>query len=179
MDWSRLLDGDEQLLWEGRPAPRCYTFRHWIHSVFGLILLAPSLVWLDGGQTLADKHDEALWSVLPWLGVVVSGYFLFGHLLVARLDWEGVFYAITDRRVIAVGGWPRRRLRSIPVEHLRHLRLRPKGNDLGSLHLGGSSPEERCAFSCLEHPARAVALLEDVVHRNLSRIQEPSPGDKV
>ena len=55
MDWEKCLQEGEQLQWSGRPAPRCFTFRHWIHSVFGVLLFLPSLVWLDGGHALAAE----------------------------------------------------------------------------------------------------------------------------
>ncbi len=168
MNWDTLLETDERLLWEGRPAPRCFTFRRWIHSVFGLILMAPALVWLDGGQALAVERGEPLWGVIPWLGVALASYFLVGHLLLARLDWEGTFYAITDRRLIALGGWPRRSAWTLPLNRLRHLRLRPRGRDLGSLYVSGQDSRERRVLSCLEHPARAIALLEEAVRRNLT-----------
>jgi len=170
MDWHPYLEKGEELRWCGRPAPRCYTFRHWPHTLFGVLLLPISLVWLDGGQSLADSRGEAVWGVLPWLGVAVAAYFLCGHLLLARIVWEGVFYAITDRRVLAVGGWPVRRSRSLHLDQLRHLKLRPRGRALGSVLVTGDCPEERLSLVCLEHPDKAVSLLEAAIVENLARV---------
>jgi len=174
MDWQAYLADGEEVRWCGRPAPRCFTFRHWPHSIFGVLLLPLALVWLDGGRALAESRGEVVWGLLPWLGIGLALYFLGGHLLLARLAWEGTFYAITDRRVLATGGWPVKRVRDLPLDQLRNLKLRPRGRDLGSLLLAGARPEERLALVCLEHPAKAIALLEEAVVANLGQDEAPA-----
>lgn len=177
MDWNKYLQENEKLCWSGRPAPRCFTFRHWIHSVFGLLLFFPALVWLDGGQALAASRNEAIWAVIPWFGIALALYFLLGHLLKARIEWEKTFYAITDQRLLVQGGWPRTGLRELPLSTLRHFKLKPKGAHLGSLLISGSEPKERVALTCLEHPELAVQLLEQAVQVNLGREPAPETND--
>ena len=45
MDWNPHLEPGETVRWEGRPAPRCYTFRNWKHSLVGLLLLILTGFW--------------------------------------------------------------------------------------------------------------------------------------
>lgn len=176
MDWHGMLNADETLRWCGRPAPRCYTFRHWAHSVFGLLLLPISGVWLDGGRSLASTTGQPLWGMLPWLGVMVALYFLCGHLIRARLAWEKTFYAISDQRVLAIGGWPVCRQQEILFSDLRYLKLVPRGRELGSVRLNGSNGSQ-VVFSCLEHPGKAVALLEEAIRRNLDHAEAVSRAE--
>ena len=44
ISWLPLLP-EENLRWEGRPAPLCYTFRQWRHALFGLFLTGICSVW--------------------------------------------------------------------------------------------------------------------------------------
>ncbi|PLY02902.1 MAG: hypothetical protein C0624_07555 [Desulfuromonas sp.] len=168
MDWQVHLEEGEQLRWSGRPAPRCFTFRHWIHSLFGLLLLPLVWLWLDGGQALVQSTGNRLWEWLPWLGVVVVLYLLCGHLVRARLAWESTFYAITDRHILTTGGWPINRRRQMCLAELRYFKVIPRGADLGSLLISGNQAHQKMVFACLEHPQRAIELLEKVVHENMS-----------
>jgi len=163
MDWqSRLVDG-ETLRWCGRPAPRCFTFRHWIHSLFGLLLLPLAWVWLDGGRAMADATGQQLWGVIPWFGVVLALYFLCGHLVRARLAWEKTFYAISDRRVMTVGGWPICHHQEIQLAELRYVKLIPRGEQLGSVLIYGCEKGSRAVLACLEYPHKAITLLEEAL----------------
>lgn len=166
MDWQyRLVDG-ETLRWCGRPAPRCFTFRHWIHSLFGVLLLPLAWVWLDGGRAMAGATGQQLWGVIPWLGVALALYFLCGHLVWARLAWERTFYAISDRRVMTVGGWPFSRHQEIQLTELQYVKLIPRGANLGSVLVYGCGKGSRAVLACLEHPHKAIALLEEALRVN-------------
>ena len=176
MKWQNVLPEDEEILWEGRPAPRCFTFRRWYHSIFGLLLLPLCWVWLDGGQALAVSRSEPLWGYIPWAGFAVACYFVCGHLVRARLEWERTFYAITSQRVVAVGGWPSKQVRTLPRASLRHLKLVPRGEQLGSLFLRGGGAEV-LVLACVEHPSSAIELLEAWIRENIER-STPSNGDE-
>jgi hypothetical protein len=179
MDWAPYLEESEAIRWEGKPAPRCFVFRNWRHSVFGLLLLLFSVFWEMVGLQLGEVYDS--WA-LPWIPVpfVAAGLWLaVGHLLLARLEWEKVFYAVTDRRVLARRGFFRLRLETVLLSDLTHFRLQPLGAELGSFRVTGGEPPRTVNLSCIEHPRRLTALLESALAAN-NRLQrqaaEPVPA---
>ncbi len=174
MDWAPLLEPGEKVLWSGRPAPRCYTFRNGAHSLAGLVLLLPTLVWWWLGRDLAAGGGSAMAAWLPVPFLLVALYLVAGHLVLARLEWEGLFYALTDRRVLVLRGWPRRRLREIPLCALRYFSLRPLGADLATLKLLADPPSRPLNLCCLEHPSLLTPFLEEAI-----ALREPSRGGEI
>lgn len=167
MDWSPFLEDDETIRWQGRPAPRCYTFRNWKHSLFGLALLIMSLLWLSFGLHLAPGNLRG-WLPLPFVlgGLYLSG----GQLLWSRLQWEGVFYTITDRRVIVHKILPRR-VFFCPLAEVTWFQVKPQGENLGTIKIRAEGRDEPLNLSCIEHPEVPAAMLRRVV--------EPDAADSV
>lgn len=164
MTWSSLLAPGEILRWEGRPAPRCFTFRNWRHSLFGILLLILASFWQMVGYRLSFDHRSSLlaWVPLPFLLAAV--YLCFGHLLVARWEWEKVFYAVTDRRILVRRGLFRPRVEELPLEELTGFRLKPLGEHLATLRVrGGGDRAPTIALQCIEYPRQVVELLEEAV----------------
>lgn len=166
MDWSSQLEPEEVLRWEGRPAPRCYVFRHWRRSVHGLLLLLLATWWQAVSYPLGQLYD---WPWLAWLPlpfVLFGLYFALGHLLLSRLEWEHVFYALTDRRLLVQRGLFRRRHASLFLDEVAYFQLRPLGEQLGTLRVGGSKPGRTLLLSCIEHPRYLSDCLEAILARN-------------
>lgn len=157
MDWSPHLAAGENVRWEGRPAPRCYTFRNWRHSLFGLLLLVLTVYWQIIGFELAHSYGRPYLAWIPSPFLLAAGYLSIGHLLLARLEWEGVFYAVTDRRVLALR---RRRLRACPIDAVSYFRIEPFGEDLGTVRLTAEGLDRPLTLHCLEYPRRATDLVE-------------------
>lgn len=156
-----LADGEE-IRWEGRPAPRCYTFRHWRHSIFGLLFLSICSYWQILGLELSKEYD-AIW--LAWLPApfVLLGFCLaIGRLLQARLEWNHVYYAITDRRLLVKCGLLKRRIDSLQLSEITYFSLLHQGEQLGTLrvHVG---KEKSLTLHCLEYPRQATDLLEQAM----------------
>lgn len=173
MNWNAYLEPGEQLRWEGRPAPRGFTFRNWKHSVFGLLLSILSIFWFTVGIQLRAVFGSAL---IPWIPVpfLLTGLYLaIGHVLVARFEWEKVFYAVTDRRVLSTRGVFRPRLESLHLQDLTHFLLKPLGQELGSFRLVGGVPPRSISLPCIEYPRRVAALLEAALAAN-NRLAQPS-----
>ncbi|NIQ96855.1 MAG: PH domain-containing protein [Desulfuromonadales bacterium] len=167
MDWSPYLEDGETVRWQGRPAPRCYTFRNWKHSLFGLALLLMSLLWLSLGLHLAPGK---LWGWLP-LPFALGGLYLSGgHLLWSRLQWEGVFYAVTDRRVIVRKSLPQSVL-DCPLAEIAFFQVRPFGDNLGTIRITVEGRDAPLVMPCIEYPETPAALLRRVV--------EPRGADSV
>jgi hypothetical protein len=157
-----MLSG-ETLQWEGRPAPRCYTFRQWRHALFGLVLTGFCGVWAWFGVQQAAEQG---WPWLAWVPLPFLGYALWlgcGQLLAARLEWSRVAYAITDRRLIVRGGLFRPRQASLPLDRITWFRLEPHGEELGTLQVRGGAGDPVLVLHCIEYPRRAAALLEAAI----------------
>lgn len=165
MDWTPLLDEGETLAWSGRPAPRCYTFRNWKHSLVGLLLLLIGAWWQSVGLQMAALYELPWLAWLPLPVCLVGLYLGFGHLLQARLEWEHLFYAVTDRRLLSVQG-RKRQLQQQLLAEVSYFRLRPYAEQLGSLAIFAGSVEQRINFKCLEHPRLVTELLEAAMRRN-------------
>lgn len=162
MRWDHALAAGEEIRWEGRPAPRCYTFRHWRHSVFGLIFLAICSYWQALGVEMSKEYE------LPWLVwlpvpfVLMGLYLAFGHLFQARLEWEHVYYAITDRRLLVKCGLLQRRIESLELSEITYFSLLPHGEQLGTLRVHGGD-DRVLRLHCIEHPRQATDLLEEAM----------------
>jgi hypothetical protein len=164
MDWSVYLEDGETMRWEGRPAPRCFTFRNWRHSLFGFLLLLPSVHLQIVAIEFSKTYDSLLiaWIPLPFLAVGV--YLAVGHLVLARLEWEKVFYAVTDRRVLVMKGLFKQRLMNFPLQKVSYFHLKPLGEELGTLRIRGG--EFSMVLSCIEYPRRITDLLEAAIAEN-------------
>lgn len=173
MNWDAHLEPGEHLRWEGRPAPRGFTFRNWKHSVFGLLLLILSTFWFNVGIQLAAVFDSPFLPLIPFPFVLAGLYLAIGHVLLARLEWEKVFYAVTDRRVLCTRGVFRPRLESLHLKDLTHFLLKPLGEELGSFRLTGGLPPKSVSLPCIEYPRRVAALLEAALAAN-NRLAQPA-----
>ena len=56
MNWNDDFAEGETLTWEGRPAPRAFTFRNGLHSLFGILLLVGAIFWQVSACELAKAH---------------------------------------------------------------------------------------------------------------------------
>lgn len=162
--WPALHPG-ESVCWEGRPAPRCYVFRHWRHALFGLALTLVCTVWSWLG---VQQAREMGW---PWLVLVPLPFLAYalwlagGQLLAARLEWHRVAYVVTDRRLLVRGGVLRARATELPLERVTWFRLQPLGEELGSLRVHGGTDDPVLLLHCIEYPRRPAALLEAAIRR--------------
>lgn len=160
--WPPLLPGEE-LRWEGRPAPRCYTFRLWRHALFGLFLTIVCAVWTVLGMQQAAEQG---WPWLVWIPLPFLGYALWlacGQLVAARLEWDKVAYAVTDRRIIVRRGLLKVRETSLLLERVTWFRLKPHGEELGSLRIHGGEGDPVLILHCIEYPRRPAMFLEEVI----------------
>ena len=159
MDWTQFAAG-EPVRWEGRPAPRCFVFRNWRHSLFGLLLLLLSTWWQAVGYQLGRLYG---WPWLVWLPLpfVLLGFYLsIGHLLLARYEWERVFYAVTDRRVLVLRGLFRRRCESLALSEVTYFQVKPHGRELATVRVCSGTTRPPLVLSCVEHPGHLIELIE-------------------
>jgi hypothetical protein len=160
-----VLAAGEEIRWEGRPAPRCYTFRHWRHSIFGIIFLALTSCWQILGIEMANAYNSVYLAWLPLPFLLIGFYCSFGHLLQARLEWNHVYYAITDYRLLIQHGLIKRRVESMNLIDITYFRLDFQGEELGTLHIYKDG-EQKLILHCIEYPRQVAPLLEMAVAKN-------------
>lgn len=165
MRWALALENGEEIRWEGRPAPRCYTFRHWRSSVFGIIFLAICSYWQLLGLEVSVEYDLAWLAWLPLPFLLIGFYLAIGHLLQARLEWNHVYYAITDHHLLVQRGLLQRRIQSLKLQEITYLSLHRQGEQLGTLH-AHKGQEMKLTLHCIEHPRQPTELLEAAIRKS-------------
>ncbi len=153
MDWPLPVIG-EKILWQGRPAPRCYTFQYWKQALVGSLLFLVSSFWLMLAlQLIGEGHP--LWLMFLPLPLIAASL-IFGPLqiLLARWRWPKIFYRLTDTQLFFAAG------RSAPLSAIIDVKLKRQGESLASLRLGvfGSKP---LILHCIEQPDRLLSLLNE------------------
>lgn len=155
--WS--LEDGESILWQGRPAPRCYTFRHWLQATIGTILYLASCFWLMVGVQLVRYEGYSWWlAVAPFLLALAAFFVGPGQLILARLRWEKIFYALTDRRLLVRNRMFGAKTFSYQLCDYKKIKKKRYGQELYSLRLSfqGSPP---IVLECLEHPENLLMHL--------------------
>jgi hypothetical protein len=158
------LSAEEILHWQARPAPRCYTFRHWRHSLFGFVFLGLTTGWQIFGFEMADQYASVWFAWLPLPFLVIGLYLSVGHLLQARLEWNNVRYAITNRRLLVMRGLINPSVEAIDLTDLTYFRLERQGEELGTVRVHKNG-EQQLVLHCIEYPHQAVTLLEAAIAR--------------
>ncbi len=167
MDWQPFLETGEIVEWQGRPAPRCFTFRHWRQAIFGLVFLILCIGWLLLGNQVAHELRKAWLGLLPVPFVAIGCYLAFAPLLLARLEWENVYYLLTDRRLITLRGVRRQQVVAVSRADVLYFQLKKQGEQLATLRVH-ARPEDPVLFlHCVEHPFQLADRLEKVVEQNI------------
>jgi hypothetical protein len=97
-----LLPG-EKLLWDDRPAPRFFRGSDGLATA----VVAGWLVFMNVVFGLTMRVAPAPFVSVVWAAFVAYGlYLLVGRLVVRTLTLRRTRYALTDRRLVVVGGFP-------------------------------------------------------------------------
>jgi hypothetical protein len=178
MDWNKHLNVDEQLVWQGKPAPRCYTLRNWPHSLFGVVLLLTCFVWFYLGINLETGDQQAVYGWLPVPFLLGGLYLTVGHLLIARLEWEAVYYAISDQRLLVQHGLFKKNVSTMLLDDIVWFRLKPFSETLGSVSVRASKGHRTLVVACIEHPRQMTDLLEAAMKKSGVIPAKTSVADK-
>jgi hypothetical protein len=155
-----ILDEGEAILWQGRPAPRCYTFRHWLQALIGTVLFFASSFWfMVGVQLVKSGEFSALLLLAPLILAVVAFFVGPGQLILARLRWEKIFYALTDRRLLVRNRLLGQKILTFNLVDYKQHKQKKYGKQLVSLRLAFRN-RPAIILECLEHPELFLQHLE-------------------
>ncbi|PLX71896.1 MAG: hypothetical protein C0614_14215 [Desulfuromonas sp.] len=166
----------EILHWQGKPMPRCFVFRNWKHSVFGLLFLLLCSYWQYLAVQMATEYAITWLALLPLPFVLIGFYLGIGHHLLARLEWNRVQYAVTDRRLLVSRGLFKVKLSELSIDAVRYFRLDYQGRELGTVKVFGSELDSRLVLHCIEYPRRVTELLEGGMQAD--KMSSPSQSDQ-
>ena len=168
--WT-LTEG-ETILWQGRPAPRCYTFRHWLQATIGTVLFLASSFWLMIGVQLIYYQGHSWWlAAAPFLLTVVAFFIGPGQLALARLRWEEIYYALTDQRLLVRNKLIICKSATYQMDDFKKYKQKNYGKNLLSLKLFFKDFPP-VTLECLEHPELLINHLPEEKTR-------PAAGESV
>lgn len=155
------LEENETIIWQGRPAPRCYVFRHWLQALVGTILFLAGSFWFMVGVHLVHDENHPIWLLVFPLAIVLGAFLVGpGQVIYLRIRWGKVFYALTDQRLLVRSRLFGTTIDSYPMENFQKYRTKQYGKHLRSLKLSfqGCRP---VVLDCLEHPETFMDFLPD------------------
>lgn len=165
LDWQWPLEDGEMLLWQGRPAPRCYTFRQWKLFAVGTFLFLACSSWLMLAYELVKAESYPGWLLLiPAPLVLLSFWFGPVRLLLARIKWEQAFYALSDKRLLVREGLFSGQVKTYPVTDIVDWKQKKFGEHLISLRLKIQACQP-VILHCLEQPQNLLGHLQRVVNK--------------
>jgi hypothetical protein len=138
-DWLR---SDERVLWSGRPVQG-------IMFVPTDLLLVPfSLVWAGfalipfaAGGTPAKPPTTGLpFTLVSLVFVAVAAFVTVGRFLVDAWLRANTLYAVTDKRIMIVRGWPFGSAKGIPLKEFGGYEVTSKKGRPGTLKLAANAP---------------------------------------
>ena len=157
---ERYLEPGEELLWAGQP-PRGLMYRSedLIVEPLGLMFLLYAISLQLRGLGAADGPIGLLYALpLTLLGLYITvGRFI----LDARLRGN-TYYGITDRRIIFVGGFNGKSVKTKDVRNTGPIAIDDSGTGWGSVTFGSSTPEGKGFASLLLPGLGKGAVFEDV-----------------
>ncbi len=164
MNW--ILNPEEKILWQGRPAPRCYVFMN-----LSLVLAATVAMVLTGCILWLSPIDMmSMPGLILLLLLIYLCFYGPGRLLYRRWRWESLFYAVTTQRVLVCSSSS-----SVPEYQLSRLvaaNAIPYGDRLASIELVFHD-RSSVVLECLEEPQSCLNVLETALKQHSLPRSEP------
>ncbi|MBD1399078.1 hypothetical protein [Pelovirga terrestris] len=148
------LEQDEVLLWQGRPAPRCYLFRCWRGQLVTLIVL----LFVGAFFRQVRQQDVTSMTLIFFLALFLLAL-VYGplRLIYLRWHWETLFYAVSDRRLLVRSG-SNKQMVSYPWLLLDAIVVHPYTDQLADIELTFAD-SRRVVLACLEEPRTCLRAL--------------------
>jgi len=146
---------NEPILWQGRPAPRCYTFRLWKQALAGGLLFLLSSFWLLLAIELGGEGYSRWLLLLPL--PIMLGSFVFGpgQIMLARWRWPKTYYSLSRDQLLVVG------TQVLDVGEIRRVKIKTYGERLASLRFSAGENDFLVLY-CIEEPLGLLNILHEL-----------------
>ena len=135
---ARELSSSERLLWSGQPR-QGLMFRpaDALMIPFSILWCGFAIFWEFG----ASRSDQQSWFFTLWgiPFVLVGLYMVFGRFFADARERQNTLYAITNERVMIIGGLFKRVVRSFSLRTLPEISLTEQDDGRGTITLGPGS----------------------------------------
>ena len=145
---------EEETLWQGRPAPRCFTFQYWKQALIGSLLFLLSSFWLLLAIELIAEGQPLWIAFLPLPLILGSFYFGPFQILLARLTWPKLFYHLTTTTLYLSAE------KNLQLADVVEVKIKKQGENLASLRIS-TTDLRPVILHCIEHPEKLLALLKE------------------
>jgi hypothetical protein len=134
---ERLLAG-ERVLWSGRPAQGLLlTGRDAFLIPFSFLWGGFAVVWETMVVTQAKAGFFALWGI-PF--VLIGLYFIIGRFLLDAWIRRGMFYAVTDKRILISRSGPFAKFTALSLDRLPDASISDNAGGRGTIRFGDPAP---------------------------------------
>jgi len=175
LGWEWPLEDGELLLWQGRPAPRCYTWRNWKLALAATMLfLASSFWWMLAYQLMLTEGYPWWLQLIPAPLVLLSIWFGPVNILLARVRWEKLFYALSDKRLLVRDGLFRTEIAAFSLAEIVTWQQKIYSEQLVSIRLVLKNHSPVVLF-CLEQPQNLLGHLQ----RELTAVASEAENESV
>jgi hypothetical protein len=135
-----LLRPGERVLWHGRPIPRRFVLRGSPLAIpFTFLWFGFAIFWEVGVLTSRAPGLFALWG-LPF--IAMGAYISVGRFFVAWREATHTVYAVTDQRILIVGGALSQRIQELSLRTMPAPTLDQGADGVGTITFGPSGPYE-------------------------------------
>jgi hypothetical protein len=132
---ARELSGGEKLLWSGQPRQGLILRPSDAFVIpFSLLWCGFAIVW----ETFALTGDKAPWFFKLWgLPFVAAGlYMVFGRFIADAAERKNTVYAVTNERILIIGGLFSRAVKSLSLRTLQEISFSERRDGTGTIVLG-------------------------------------------
>lgn len=131
----QILQRDEKIHWAGSSEnPPLFILQDILLVPFSIFWAGFSLYW---EASVLSTHADIFLALAGIPFILMGLYLTFGRFVVRDMLLRSTFYAVTNRRVVVVTLWPKKRVQSLPLDVLR-VSLTLKKNGVGDLIFGDS-----------------------------------------
>jgi hypothetical protein len=134
---ERLLKGEE-IVWWGQPAQGLLlTGRDWLLIPFSLLWGGFAIFWETSVLGTSAPIFMKFWGV-PF--VLIGLYLVAGRFLLDSWIRRGMYYAVTNKRVLILRSAPFSKFSALSLDHLPDANLSENANGRGTIRFGTASP---------------------------------------
>jgi hypothetical protein len=161
------LDSGERILWAGRPGKGAFDVGGLTATWFLLGLIGLSFVWILAGN---PSRGQSVLATLLAIGGLAA---LLWVVVVMPKEHSNLIYGVTNRRVIIVHRWLRRRVEAYALIGMAPANVLMRAGDERTGTIGFADFAQRCGyekrsicmpeFKSIPQPARVIELIRSTI----------------